>query len=94
MINSFYKTSTGVGEVTASSIQVYPNPAKDEITISYNGYAMISEVTITTTEGNVVRTLKLNGPSTTINISDLSAGVYFIQFNTESGNKFTKLVVQ
>jgi len=94
MIKSFYKTSTGVGEITSTSIQVYPNPAKDEVTISYTGVAPISDVTITTTEGNAVRSLTLKGSVTTIDISDLAPGVYFVQFNTTVGNKFTKLIVQ
>lgn len=94
MILSFYKASTGVSELEDASIQIYPNPAKDEITISYFGKDAVQQVSFTTVDGSIVRTQTLTGNLTKVDISDLVPGVYFVQFNTESGTRFTKLVVQ
>lgn len=94
MIKSFYKASTGIGEISTSSIQVYPNPATDAVTIGFAGHASVLDVIITTAEGTAVRSLTLKGAVTTFDISDLAPGVYFLQFNTSNGTTFTKLVVQ
>jgi hypothetical protein len=65
-------TSADVIELS-SNLKVYPNPANDVLNISANGE--ISNVTILTLDGKVV----LSSSSSTINVSELTSGMYIYQ---------------
>lgn len=70
----------------ANSISVYPNPANDVVNIEAEG---LNNVVIFDVTGREVRAL---GAETTIDISDLEAGVYFFSIETENGTAMKKLV--
>jgi hypothetical protein len=65
-------TSAGVIELS-SNLKVYPNPANDVLNISANGE--ISSVVISTLDGKVVQTTN----DTSIDVSDLTSGMYIYQ---------------
>jgi Secretion system C-terminal sorting domain/Beta-propeller repeat len=73
-----------------SQVQVYPNPAKDMIRIQGNaGSAYI----ITNQTGTQVLSGRLNNSTTSVDISKLNAGFYFIQVG-ELNTQIFKLVKQ
>jgi hypothetical protein len=56
---------------------VYPNPANDELNFKVNG--KISSITINTLDGKVVKT----ATSSTVDVSDLSSGMYIYHVNVD-----------
>lgn len=75
------KTS-GIKEYISSSlIKIYPNPTKDVLNIRLDS-SNEKEITINIENvlGQTIEQLQLNGKTTTLNISDLSNGVYFVRF--------------
>ena len=74
--------------VNDSNILVYPNPAKEKLSIS--SPSEIINVKIVDITGSVINTI-LN-PQNTIDISALSKGVYFISIETVQGNSLERFV--
>lgn len=72
-------TPSGIHEVNYSSIQLYPNPAKDAFTISGTGDMVYTPYILTDVTGRAVLTGKLVGEHTQVSISSLSSGVYMLQ---------------
>ena len=80
------KKVTGLNDVAqTNSIDVYPNPAKDNVTIEGKG-----EIVITNSLGQIVKEVKDNNFSRTLNIKDWESGVYYIKV----GNMTQKFVVE
>jgi Secretion system C-terminal sorting domain len=78
-----------------NSMRVYPSPAKDEVTIEHPTTSK-GTITIGTSDGRLVRQLNV-GPDaiqTTINISNLKAGLYIVRFTNESGQTQTVKLVK
>ena len=67
-----------------SDLYVYPNPAKNSITVNHSNIK-ISSYTILNMLGEEVLSGDLNSP--TINIESLNSGSYFIMFNEEDSNQ-------
>ena len=81
-----------------SSITVYPNPASENITLSYN---LLSNQYVTAqimnSEGKIVRTLVSENQNTgvienTYNIADLAAGKYYVHINAAGKSSVKPLV--
>ena len=83
-------TLLGVNPIATSSFSVYPNPAKDFVTITV-GDNVLESVQFTDINGRVVKTV--NGLNQ-INTSDLSAGVYMVKITSDKGTATKKLVVE
>jgi hypothetical protein len=72
-LDNFKKGYVGIEENTASTVKVFPNPANDVLNIKADGE--ISNVTITTLEGKVVSSTT----SSSVNVAELTAGMYIYQ---------------
>ena len=72
---------------------VYPNPAKDNITIAFT-QPQQGSITLSDVQGQTVKEEKLDGASTTIDISTLSPGMYIISVNTTEGTEYFKVIKQ
>ena len=77
-------------EIITQKFSIYPNPANDLVTISKNSAIDITSITVTDINGRIVK--EINNDATTINVSDLNAGVYFLKINTAEGSGTTKLI--
>ncbi len=87
--------TTGIGNITTSEVEIYPNPASDVVVISINAEQFsTADVTIFDTKGNVVLETVVTDNETTLNISNLETGIYFVKINAELFNKITKLIVK
>jgi hypothetical protein len=62
---------------------VYPNPASDKITVKGNTAFTTSIYSINDQLGRIVLNGKLNGESTSIDISELPSGIYFLKIVEE-----------
>ena len=79
-------SGTGLEE-TEGNLSVYPNPAKEKITIDG---ILLTEVQVYNTLGQVVKTMR---GSNEINVSGLSEGVYLLQITDADGKIYTDRVV-
>jgi len=74
----------------AQNFAVYPNPASDVINISSKNNIAINQAQVTDMNGRVVKTV--NGEISQINISELTAGVYFLKIASAQGTGTTKII--
>ena len=73
-----------------SKLNLYPNPTSIQLTIDTE--LEISETTIIDITGKNIRSIKQN--TNTINVADLSKGIYFIKLVTDEGTITKKFVKQ
>jgi hypothetical protein len=93
-------TTTGIDDISIN-VRIYPNPTNGQLTIE-NGQLKIENVEIFDVMGREVQSSKfnvqssefLNFKSETLNISDLSAGIYFLRIQTENGVITKKIIKQ
>jgi 3',5'-cyclic AMP phosphodiesterase CpdA len=82
----------GVNELSNSiKISVFPNPAIDKLTIECNQKATIEILNI---EGQIIKTINNVGIKTTIDLVDLSRGVYIIKAKTDKAITVKKFIKQ
>ena len=83
---------TSVSENEASSITLYPNPAKEVVNImAENG---LQQITICNLLGQQLKTVKLNGEKKfVLNTNNYNSGFYIIYIETEVGIVTKRLVV-
>jgi hypothetical protein len=82
--------TVGINEESMQNVRVYPNPATSQITIS-NVVSPILTIKIIDISGKTIK--RINHDSNTINVSDLTKGIYFLQVQTEQSvinKKFIK----
>ena len=80
--------SVALDELQGITLNLYPNPANQEVNIALNGAALESVVVI----DQFGRTVKVSNVSN-INVSDLATGVYQVILYTDKGNITRRLVV-
>jgi hypothetical protein len=70
---------TGIEELNAAGISVYPNPVKDVLTIKSE--KSIGKLEITNANGKKVYRRTIKGNSVELDLLELNAGIYFIKIN-------------
>ncbi|NCA84343.1 MAG: T9SS type A sorting domain-containing protein, partial [Clostridia bacterium] len=76
----------------SSSLQIYPNPAKDQFTIKSE--TELQSVIMVNYSGQVVMNRKATGNELLINANDFAKGVYTLQVETKDGRSVHKVVIQ
>ena len=80
------KKLSGLNDIAqTNNINIYPNPARNKVTIEGKG-----EIVITNSLGQVVKEIKDNNTYRTLNIKDFEKGVYYIKV----GDTTQQLVVE
>ena len=78
----FPDAGVGVPEVSHNThMSIYPNPATDQIGVTLSQNA---DITIYNMMGQVVMTTEGHAGVNSINISNLTAGIYFVNAGTET----------
>jgi len=91
-------SQVGVGiedvSISQSTEKIYPNPAKEEITIDLGSLkaAQISIINITGKE--VYKLENVNETKTVISLSNFSKGIYFVRVQSDHQQKVMKLIKQ
>ena len=87
-------TGTGVGitENSSKPVTVFPNPAKEKITVKAD--TKISEILIYNLNGQLLVHNYSDKKLVSLDVSSLSKGVYLITLKTEKENVNKKLVIQ
>jgi len=83
--------STGIEDITQISWTIYPNPAKESITIG--PLPIGSSVTIFNITGKNVYSSPINNEQTTISTANFANGIYIIQVTNNSAVAARKLIV-
>jgi Secretion system C-terminal sorting domain len=78
--------------VTKVSIVVYPNPFTDLITIYSNSTNFYTKATIIDVTGKIILEFDLINESNTINLSQLSNGIYFCELVSNNKRETIKLI--
>ncbi|MDO4727814.1 MAG: choice-of-anchor J domain-containing protein [Bacteroidota bacterium] len=82
--------TVSVDSYLASQFTVFPNPVNDVLSISNTLGAEINAISVTDINGRVVKQINANVEQ--VNVSDLNAGVYFLNINSTEGNLTKKIV--
>jgi hypothetical protein len=96
-LNNIYTWGVGGFETSirtnklAGKIQMYPNPVRNELTVSTT--TDIKKVIVTNTLGKVVGNYAFTA-NKTINTSSLTKGMYFVTFVGADGNKVTQKLIK
>lgn len=73
---------------------VFPNPATDFISLKADNFTDTNfEMNVYDNAGRLLKTAKMN-IGEQLNVSDLSAGIYYLKVNAESGSQIGKFVKQ
>ena len=83
--------AVGINEISNNDkVVIYPNPANDNINIDVKNY---NEIIITDISGKVVMNLdSASIQNNTIDISNLSNGIYFVTINSDDSSITKKLI--
>jgi len=71
---------------------IYPNPAKDNISISFNDNAFYS-VSLLNMSGEVLEVSTFYSGNNTINIEKYKAGIYFVKVETKNASFYKKIMI-
>lgn len=74
----------GVGENSLSTITLYPNPTSASVNVELGEGVRATDIRLFNTFGQLISTTSVNGTVTTIDLSKLPNGIYFVQiFNAD-----------
>jgi glucose/arabinose dehydrogenase len=85
-------TSLNTNDFEKNGITVYPNPASDELFVKNENNIELSAIKITDLTGKTVA--YQNSQLSSINISNLSKGMYFVKVETQTGNSVTSKIIK
>ncbi len=85
-------TVLSVEDFEKTSLSLYPNPVLDFISIDNPDNIQINAVSVIDMNGRELLNNKYTNTNNTINLSNLSKGIYFIQLNTEKGILSKKII--
>ena len=88
MVVTTEEAPTSIEEVSQPTLKIYPNPAVNSIQINIDTPAKIE---IYTSRGTMVRKSTIN-PGESINVSDLSQGLYFIRIITGGKTESLRMI--
>jgi len=83
-----YTAATGISEYNKLNISIYPNPTTFQLTL--NTAEQIQSISILDITGKKVKTVVTN--TNTIDVSDLTKGIYFLQIQTKNGMAVSKFI--
>ena len=86
-------TTVGINSWLESSVNLYPNPAKEYVDIRVDGDLNVSMMEVYDVYGKLINTVTVVDNPTRINVSNLANGMYFVRVTTEAG-KVTKSFVK
>ncbi len=92
-IEQSYEISSIESLTPVLDLQLYPNPAKDQINFTIVSKEPISSIQLVDLNGKLVKTID-NATSGTIDISELSSGIYLLQLDVNGSMVQEKIEVK
>ena len=90
-IHKLSQNAVGINENLVRLFNIYPNPAKDVITISE--LPIGAELSILDINGKIMFSTSVNSNQLTINTEDFTNGLYLIHLNHSGATSSKKLIV-
>jgi len=90
-VDYIYVGGVGINELSKASVNVYPNPVKDMLTVEAS--STIKEVTVINFVGQTILNQKPDAQTAVINTSELKSGVYNLKIKLEDGYINKKIVI-
>jgi len=83
-------------KMLANQVKVYPNPSKGLFNLSYNGNAVLEQLTVFDVTGKVVKKMSLKGfdKSELIDMTDFAKGMYFMKIQTATSTSSKRIIVK
>ena len=88
---SLVSSTASVNDFSISNIKLYPNPAKDILTIQTTNGIKIASVEVFDILGKQI--IKSELQNNTLNVSELTQGMYIVKMISEEGNSISQKVV-
>ena len=85
-----FSNGHGVNEQSATAISLYPNPAKDKLTIE--AAELINRIEIYTISGTLVYSQKVCAEKIEVHVNDFAFGTYIVRLTTASGVGISRFV--
>jgi hypothetical protein len=82
---------SGIESQLENKIHIYPNPGKDELTISSD--VVIGKLFLRNLQGKIVKNTLVNKNKLKLDISDLNSGIYILEFNNGSKIWNKKIII-
>ena len=82
-----------VNNVVDHSTNIFPNPAKNNITIENSNFE-INTIELYNIAGQLVKSENVNSMSTNLNLSDLKKGIYILEIQSNKTSIRRKLIVE
>jgi len=91
-----FVSCTGINEYNNNaSIEMFPNPSTGLTSIAVNGLSNNAELTIYTLEGQSILSKNVtNNSITTLDLTNLSKGIYLVKLYNQDTNIMSKLIIQ
>ncbi|HBY66403.1 MAG TPA: hypothetical protein DEG69_00690, partial [Flavobacteriaceae bacterium] len=82
------------GADTLGTVQLYPNPANNQVTIGNPLQNNLKEAVIYDLTGRVIQTINLNGMGAqkTIDVTNLASATYLVRISSENGTITKQLI--
>jgi PKD repeat protein len=77
----------GIGTVNTLSLQIYPNPAQNQLTVVIPNGIQGGKLAIINNLGMLVKEITITDSRTTIAINELAAGIYHLTYTSAEGTK-------
>lgn len=86
---------TAIDDLAAADKQfsLFPNPAKDKVTVKYSGSVSMNSVTVSNLMGQKVYNALVKDNVHVLNVSQLATGIYNITIDTDKGRVTKKLEI-
>ena len=88
-IEVYSATTTGLNQISRKDVAVYTNPANNIVTVEGVTNGTVELINI---KGQIVKTVKVSGLKTTMDLSKLASGVYSVKVSTNNGSIVEKIV--
>lgn len=85
---------TSIDKLYVGSLNVYPNPARDYVNISFENAVENVELMLYTPQGQLLFSKQLSESSYQLNLSSYSEGLYLLRFNVDQQYYSTPLLVK
>ena len=89
-----FAANTGIDNVEVYTMTLYPNPASNTVTVSFEGIEGQTMVEIVDISGRTVVSESTSESQTTLNIGKLAQGAYFVRVTGEKATAVSRLIVR
>jgi len=76
-----------------SAWTIFPNPAKDRLDIRFSDILESTVIQLSNMTGTMIKNIDVSGTTTSVDISDLPAGLYFISYQTLGKKLIQKVII-